>query len=64
MQHPTWLDELPDGLYGSVDALISSLESGEELKAWERQRADNALCEVKIRQWLHSDSYAERHGQA
>jgi hypothetical protein len=61
MQIPEWLESLPDGLYGSVDDLMNTYQDGREEAAWKRLEASNALCEVKIRCWLNSDSYRERH---
>jgi hypothetical protein len=61
MTIPDWLHEMEDGLYGSVDALLESFQEGRELEAWHKRVADNALSEVKIACWLHSDAYHERH---
>jgi hypothetical protein len=63
MALPDWLHEMEDGLYGAVDVLLESFQEGRELEAWNKQVADNALSDVKIACWLHSDSYHERHNE-
>jgi len=63
MTIPDWLHAMEDGLYGSVDALLASFQEGRELAAWHQRVAENALSEVKIACWLHSDAYRERHSE-
>ena len=55
MTIPDWLHAREDGLYGSVDALLASFQEGRELEAWHQRVAENALSEVKIACWLHSE---------
>ncbi len=63
MQHPTYLDDLEDGVYGDIEVLVSSYKDGHELAAWRRMEASNALCEIKIALWLHSDETNARLAQ-
>jgi hypothetical protein len=46
-----------DGVYGSIEKLIASIESGEQERHYSALVRNNALDERKIAAWLNSLNY-------